>query len=159
MANPSGETVLAPFVSFNFSVEITVAGSAEPLCNASFTECDGLELTMDVKTIRSGGSNTRQVRLTGPVSYGTVTLKRGMTSGFDLWRWFRTQQREPRTRATATVVIYAADRTTVNAEFVLSRCVPVKLKSPPLNAKDGVVAVEELQIAYEQLELKGLADD
>jgi hypothetical protein len=39
---------------------------------------------------------------------------------------------------------------------VLSRCIPVKLKSPALNAKDGVVAIEELQIAYEQFELRGV---
>jgi hypothetical protein len=40
---------------------------------------------------------------------------------------------------------------TPQATFVLSRCLPVKLKAPALNARDGVVAVEELQIAYECL--------
>ena len=39
---------------------------------------------------------------------------------------------------------------------MLSRCVPVKLKAPPLNAKDGAVAIEELQLAYESLRLKRL---
>jgi hypothetical protein len=29
----------------------------------------------------------------------------------------------------------------------------VKLKAPALNAKDGMVAVEELQMVYESLEL------
>ncbi|MCX7789849.1 MAG: phage tail protein [Chloroflexaceae bacterium] len=158
MANATDELVLTPFASFNFGIEITLPSSAEPLCSAAFAECDGLELTMDVKTIREGGNNTRQIRLCGPVSYGAVTLKRGMTRNFDLWRWVRTQQREPRTRATATVVIYSADRSAVNAEFVLSRCLPIKLKAPPLNAREGVVAIEELQIAYEHLELKGLPD-
>ena len=147
-----------PFAAFNFSVEINKGDDAGPVCAAAFAECDGLEMTMEVKTIREGGNNTQQIRLTGPVSYGSVTLKRGMTSNFDLWRWFRAIQREPRTRATANVVLYAPDRVTVNAEFVLNRCVPVKLKSPPLNAKDGLVAIEELQIAYEQLELRGLPD-
>jgi hypothetical protein len=36
---------------------------------------------------------------------------------------------------------------------VLSRCLPVKIKAPALNAKDGLIAVEELQVAYESLEL------
>jgi hypothetical protein len=27
----------------------------------------------------------------------------------------------------------------------------LKLKAPPLNAKDGIVAIEELQLAYEWL--------
>ena len=41
----------------------------------------------------------------------------------------------------------------LKATFRLSRCVPVKLKAPALNAKDGIVAIEELQLAYESLEL------
>jgi hypothetical protein len=38
--------------------------------------------------------------------------------------------------------------------FLLTRCVPVKLKAPALNAAAGGVAIEELQLAYEALELK-----
>ena len=39
------------------------------------------------------------------------------------------------------------------ARFVLDRCMPTKLKAPALNAKDGMVAVEELQLVYESLRL------
>ena len=46
---------------------------------------------------------------------------------------------------------------TERARFQLYRCVPVKLKAPPLNAKDGQVAIEELQIAYERFELGQIA--
>ena len=95
-------------------------------------------------------------RLNGPVAYGQLTLKRGMTEGFDLWRWFRDSVADPRLRANAEVVLLAADGATVRARFVLSRCVPIKLKAPALNAKDGQVAVEELQVAYETLSLKEL---
>ncbi len=52
------------------------------------------------------------------------------------------------------VVLFAADGRTVRCSFLLSRCVPVKLKAPALNAKDGMVAVEELQLAYESLTLR-----
>ena len=38
--------------------------------------------------------------------------------------------------------------------FLLTRCVPVKLKAPALNAAAGGVAIEELQLAYETLSLK-----
>jgi hypothetical protein len=33
--------------------------------------------------------------------------------------------------------------------FKLSRCLPVKIKAPALHARDGSIAVEEVQIAYE----------
>jgi hypothetical protein len=51
------------------------------------------------------------------------------------------------------VVVHSPDHTTDDASFVLQRCLPVKIKAPPLNGKDGVVAVEELQLAYEALRL------
>jgi phage tail-like protein len=114
-------------------------------------ECDGLEMTMDVKTIREGGSNDRPIRVNGAVNYSNLTLKRGMTSNFDLWTWFQDSIADPRLRADAEVVMLAADGTKEQARFQLSRCVPVKLKAPALSAKDGTVAIEEIQIAYETL--------
>ncbi len=143
-----------PFTAFNFSVEINRGGDGNPLVSAAFAECDGLELSMEVKTIREGGSNDRQIRLNGPVAHGTLTLKRGMTADFGLWQWFSDSVSDPRLRASAQVVILAADGTTARASFVLSRCVPTKIKAPALNAKDGQIAVEELQVAYETLALQ-----
>ena len=154
MANPANETIVAPFTAFNFSVEIDVPGVSSRVCSASFSECDGLEATMEVKTIREGGNNVTQIRLTGPLAYGQLTLKRGMTATFDLWDWMAAVSTQPALRADGEVVVLAPDGRTERARFLLSRCVPVKLKAPPLNAKDGMVAVEELQLAYESLTLK-----
>lgn len=154
MANPANETIIYPFTAFNFAVEIKVEGVAMQICDAAFSECDGLEMTMDVKTIREGGNNGKQIRLTGPINYGQVTMKRGMTATFDLWDWFNLMLADPSLRSDAEVVIFAADGQTERARFLLSRCVPVKLKSPPLNAKDAAVAIEELQLSYESMTLK-----
>jgi phage tail-like protein len=154
MANAANETTVYPFTSFNFAVEIHVRGVSKQVCSAAFSECDGLEMTTEVKTIREGGNNGRQIRLAGPIAYGQVTLKRGMTANFDLWDWMSAFLNNPALRADAEVALFAADGQTVRASFILSRCVPVKLKAPALNAKDGMVAVEELQLAYESLTLK-----
>src|SRR5512140_1231183 len=109
MANPADETIRQPFTGFNFAVEINVEGVGNKVCNASFSDCDGLEMTMDVKTIREGGNNARQIRLTGPMNFGMLTLKRGMTRSFDLWDWMTRMQSEPGLRADAEVVLLAAD--------------------------------------------------
>lgn len=143
-----------PFAAFKFAVEIEIPGLTTQACRASFAECDGLEMTMDAKTIREGGNNGAQIRLAGPLSYAQLTLKRGMTSSFDLWDWFGAVLQRPSLRASAEVVIFTASGDAERARFVLARCLPVKLKAPPLNAKDGVVAIEELQLAYESLRLK-----
>jgi phage tail-like protein len=145
-----------PFTTFNFSVEITLPGVSAPLYGASFAECDGLEMSMEVKTIREGGNNGRQIRLSGPVAYGQLVLKRGMTKDRDMWDWFDDVSNDPSLRASAEVVMFSSAQGTYEeqARFILSGCLPVKLKAPPLNAKEGLIAIEELQVAYESLVLK-----
>lgn len=143
-----------PFTAFNFSVEITRDGESAVMCQAAFAECDGIEMSMEVKTIREGGNNNRQIRMAGPVNYGQLTLKRGMTlglNGLDLWNWFYETINDSSIRATTTVVLLASDGVTEQANFTLTRCLPVKVKAPGLNAKDGMVAIEELQLAYEEI--------
>lgn len=151
MADRSIETVLHPFTAFNFAVEIKPDYKPQPLCSAAFSECDGLEMSMEIKTIREGGNNGVQTQLPGPFSYGQLSLKRGMTTTFDLWHWFNATLNEPHIRAEVTVVMFAADGETEQVRFSLSRCIPVKLKASSLSAKDGQVAIEELQLAYESL--------
>lgn len=149
-----------PFTAFNFSVEINVPGIGPKLCNAAFSDCDGLDMTMDVKTIREGGNNTQQIRLVGPVNYGQVTLKRGMTPSLDLWDWFDAQQHgtpaQLRTdfRAEVQVIVLAPDHKTELVRFILRRCLLTRLKAPVLNAKDGGVAIEEMQLTYESMSMK-----
>ena len=143
-----------PFSSFNFAVEIHLPGVADRVCGAAFSDCDGLEMSREIKTIREGGNNGVQVRLSGPITYGQLTLKRGITGNFDLWDWFEAVQDDPSLRTDAEVVLFAPDGKTERARFVLTRCLPLKLKGPPLSAKDGMVAVEEIQLAYESLKFK-----
>jgi phage tail-like protein len=115
---------------------------------------------MQARTIREGGNQEREIRLLGSRSYGEVTLKRGMTASFDLWDWvdaFLTADQESlqkNLRSDVVVILLGPDGTTERARFLLKRCLPVLLKAPTLNAKDGSVAIEELQLAYESLVLK-----
>ncbi|HMF96386.1 MAG TPA: phage tail protein [Vicinamibacterales bacterium] len=153
--------IARPFSAFNFEVQIEVPGlGGTALCEGQFSECDGLEQNMEVKTIREGGNNTSQIRLIGAVTYGTLTLKRGMTSqSFDLWDWFDAQQhatpRELRSdyRGNVMIVAKGTDRKE-HARYILRRCLLTKLKAPPMNAKDGLVAVEELQLSYQSMSIE-----
>ena len=137
------------FTAFNFLVEINVPGVSDQVCAAAFAECDGLEVSMEAKSFQEGGNNTAQVHLAGPVSYGQLTLKRGMSADFGLWRWFdavlKTDGRG--LRGQASVTLLAADRLP-QVQFKLRDCLPVKLRAPALNAKDGLIAIEEMQIVY-----------
>ena len=142
-----------PFMAFNFAVEIMRAGEAKPLVGAAFADCDGLDMSVDIKTIKEGGAADRLVRVAGHVAYANLTLKRGMTENFDLWTWMRDSIADPRLRADAEVVMLGADGSE-RARFILSRCLPVKLKAPALSAMGNAIAIEELQLAYEHLAFK-----
>jgi phage tail-like protein len=138
------------YTAFNFLVEIAVPGIGEPLCDAAFAECDGLEQTMEPKTFLEGGNNARQIHLAGPVSYSQLTLRRGMSADAGLWRWFGAVQRTAGRglRGQGTIVLLAADGQTEQLRFKLYDCLPVKLKAPALNAREGLIAIEELQLVY-----------
>ena len=142
-----------PFTTFNFRVELQYGENGQPICNAEFSEVSGLEINLTPKTIREGGNNRMPIHRVGPLSYGQLTLKRGMTSDFGLWEWFETVQRHDGhgVRASGEIAMLAADGVTDQMRFVLSGCLPVKLKVPNLAAKDGQIAIEEMQVAYECL--------
>lgn len=149
------DPVAHPFTAFNFLVEVTVPGMSGTLAHAAFSECDGLEMTMESKTIREGGRNSGPVHMAGPVAYGQLTLKRGMTANVDLWRWFERVNAAGNggLRGTAEVVSMGSDLSGEQFRFRLGGCLPVKLKASPFNAKDGQIAIEEMQVAYESLEM------
>lgn len=145
-----------PFTTFRFLVEVRVEGVAKKVCGATFSEVDGLEMTMEPKTIREGGNNSVAVHLVGPVSYAQLTLKRGMTPNFDLWKWFA-KVNSPGFRGLRSrleVIVISSDGEREDARFVAEGCMPVKIKAPGLNAKEGQIAIEEMQIVYQSLTLK-----
>ena len=82
--------IAPPFTTFNFLVEIEVPNVSPTIASAAFSEADGLEMSIEPRTIREGGRNAGPIHLAGSVSYGQLTLKRGMTGNADLsnitWR-------------------------------------------------------------------------
>ena len=99
-----------------------------PLCDAAFAECDGLEMSQEVKTIREGGNNGRQIRAAPArrLRHADAQARHDRRS-FDLWEWFEQSIADPsRDRADAEVVMFAADGATERARFVLARCLPAE---------------------------------
>jgi phage tail-like protein len=145
----------APFSTFRFEVvldlDVPTPGLESPLCDAAFAECDGLDMTMEPKTVETGGVNDRQLHLIGPVKYGQITLKRGMTSNLQLWTWFA-QGTQPGSVLSAhgQITMWGSDSAPV-LQFTLEGCLPVRMRAPGLNAREGLVAVEELGLVCEKV--------
>lgn len=147
-------TTPRPLPAFNFLVE-TVIYKGMWLCRAGFSECDGLEVQLEPHTIREGGYLSRPIHLPGKLSYGRLTLRRGMSESGELWNWFEAAVAsvaltKSRLRADTMVTVESADHSSA-VRFLLTNCTPVRIKAPALNAGQGAVAIEELQLAYELL--------
>jgi phage tail-like protein len=146
--------VTVPFTTFRFEVVLNLDspldGVSDPVCDAAFSECSGLEMSMEPKTIAVGGINDHQVHLIGPVKSAQLSLKRGMTADLSLWNWVAAISQSTAATASGTITMWASDSTPV-VEFSLTGCLPVRLRAPSLNAQNGVVAIEELSLVYQTL--------
>ncbi len=147
-------TTPAPFTTFRFEIVLDLDqptdGLASPLCDAAFAECNGLEMTMEPKIVESASVTDRQQRLIGPMKYGQITLKRGMTSNLQLWQWFAQTRPGSVLTAHGQITMWDSDGTPA-VEFTLEGCLPVKMRAPSLNAREGPIAVEELSLVCEKV--------
>jgi phage tail-like protein len=155
------EVQRSPFSPFNFQVDfyehpLTSAADAKkqkvPICSGVFSECTGIDATMEPKVIKEGGRNYGANQRVGPVTFSTVILKRGMTETTHLWKWWSLVaggKYAYRLRAKITLLDIAGKPA---ARFILERALPVKFKAPDLNAMSAnAVAIEELHLAHEGL--------
>ena len=119
-------------------------------------ECGRIETSVEVIEYRNGNEKENSVRkLTGLNRAADVTLKRGIIGSLSLYQWL-SEIRNGDQAALRTVVIQllSEDHTQVVQTWKLLRARVVKHVSGPFNAKASDVAMEELTLAYERLELE-----
>ena len=154
-----------PVGNFRFVLELGF------LQAAGFSECTGLQLETKVYEYREGGRNSHALKFPDPGSVGTITLKRGITSGPSsdlLYRWQRdvmagrfdpaaNPNRRPADpnqdldNKVAVVLLDEMGRPLKRWQLV--RPFPVKWSGPELKASASDVAIEVLELACEGIEL------
>lgn len=142
-----------PYVQFNFLVDLGDGKTDGP--EAGFQEISGIGMEVTVAEYRNGNEKENSVRkITGLNKSTDVTLKRGVIGSLNLYTWLN-QIRNGDQSAYRTVVIQLQneDHTAVVQEWKLMRARITKHTSGPLNAKGTDVAMEELVLAYERLEM------
>lgn len=155
---------LDPFALFRFQVDFHQVSAANPeertlvpVGRGAFAECTGLEATMEPRVVRAGGWNYGAFQRPGPVTFGTVILRRGVTDARDLWTWFAHVNERGRYayRLDVTIRVAAPGESAPGEALVvrLLRAVPVKFRCGDLDARAAQVGVEELHLAHEALVL------
>lgn len=143
-----------PYLQFNFLVDLGTGDTDGP--RAGFQECSEIGMSVDVIEYRNGNDRENSVRkLTGLNRVPDVILKRGIIGSLDLYDWLD-QIRNGDQAAFRTVLIHLQneDHTAIVETWKLLRARIVKHVSGPLNAKGCDVAIEELTLAYERLEME-----
>ena len=142
-----------PYVQFNFLVDLGI-GSTDGV-DAGFQEVSGIGMEVTVSEYRNGNEKENSVRkITGLNKSTDVTMKRGVIGSLTLYTWLN-QIRNGDQGALKDVVIQLQneDHTAVVQVWKLMRARIIKHTSGPFNAKGTDVAMEELVLAYERLEM------
>src|SRR5215467_11081253 len=84
-----------PVLSYNFLIsfvdsssvlvaELTGIGTTVA---AGFSECSGLEMTMQPEEYREGGRNDSVLKFPNRITWSNIILKRGIVADTGLWDW------------------------------------------------------------------------
>ena len=143
-----------PYVQFNFLVDLGTGNSEG--ADAGFQEVSGIGMEVTVAEYRNGNERENSVRkITGLNKSTDVTMKRGVIGSLSLYNWLN-QIRNGDQNALRNVVVQLQneDHTAIVQTWKLLRARIIKHTSGPMNAKGTDVAMEELVIAYERLEME-----
>ena len=143
-----------PYNQFNFLVDLGTGTTEGP--EAGFSEVSGLAIEVAVTEYRTGNAKENNVRkITGLAKYPNVTLKRGIIGSLSLYKWIdQIRNGEQNSARTVTIQLQNEDHTKTVVAWKLMRARIVKHVSGPFNAKGTDVAMEELVLAYERLEME-----
>ncbi|RAQ97519.1 phage tail protein [Thermogemmatispora tikiterensis] len=117
-----------------------------------FTEVSGLQVEMDVLEYQEGGNNGFVYRLPGFTKVSNLTLKRGLTTSNEFYRWLADVASGRLKRRHISVVMYdVAGKELMRWNFL--NAYPVKWVGPQLRAPDNTAAIETLELAHEGVTL------
>ena len=143
-----------PYVQFNFLVDLG-DGNTEG-AQAGFQEVSGLSSDVVVTEYRNGNAKENSVmKLTGLNRVSDVTLKRGLMGSLGLYDWFNDiRNGNSKALRTVTIRLMNEDHSDVVMTWKLLRARIIKHTSGPFNAKGTDVAMEEMVLACERLEME-----
>src|SRR5262249_38870896 len=146
-----------PLSVFNFYLSLVTSpvmsdSLVRPPANyevAGFSECTGLDATVEVIDYKEGGVNDYVHKFPTRASFGNITLKRGVISlSDDLWFWHRDFVLGNGRRKDGLIYLLNEAKSPAKV-WKFKRGIPTKWVGPSLNASQSSVEIESLEIAHE----------
>ena len=143
-----------PYTQFNFLVDLGDGNTEGP--RAGFQEMSEIGTELAVIEYRNGNSRENSpIKLTGLSKASNVTLKRGVIGSLDLYQWLdQIRNGDQNALRSVTVQLMNEDHSAVVQTWKLLRARIIKHTSGPFNAKGNDVAMEEIVLACERIELQ-----
>jgi len=133
-----------PYRAFNFRIEI------EGLITGGFSECGGLQVEVETKEYREGGSNDFVHHFGGRIRHPPLVLKRGLSEFDGLWSWYQDAASGRARRRNGTVFLLDTSQAPV-MRWDFRQALPVKWTGPDLRADAGSVAFESVELVHQGL--------
>jgi len=118
----------------------------------AFRECTGLGSENEVVEYKASGEKGEFViqKVPGRMKWNNVTLKRGITTDMDLWKWRALVERGEidKARTHGTITMFNQEGKPI-AKWEFLRAWPSKLTGPTANATNNEVGIEEMEITHE----------
>jgi phage tail-like protein len=147
-----------PLLGHNFLISLldTSSGLADSIGLTSvmdvavggFSECSGLEMSLDVQDYSEGGNNGTILKFPTRVKWSNLTLKKGIGLSTDLWDWHYSFVEGRGKRRDGTIILLNDLHLPSNIWY-FRRGLPVKYTGPSLNATQNAVAIESIEINHE----------
>lgn len=143
-----------PYAQFNFLVDLGT-GNTDGV-EAGFQECSAISTSVDVMEYRNGNDKENSPRkITGLNRVADVTLRRGLIGSLQLYQWLdQVRNGDQSAVRNVTIQLQSEDHTMVVMTWKLRSARIVKYSTGPLNALGTDVAIEEMTLAYERLEIE-----
>jgi phage tail-like protein len=135
-----------PLIGFNFALQL------EGAIAGYFTECSGIGSENDIiehKVVDDQGHEIVR-KIPGRLKWQDVTLKRGITSDLEIWKWREQVVTGKIADARKNISIIMMDRTyTPVAQWNFTNAWPSKVSGPSLKSDSNEFGIEEVTIVHE----------
>lgn len=139
-----------PLVAFKFGLEI------EGKLSGMFNSVNGIGSETEVvsqKVVNSETGETIIRQLPGRLTWTPITMKRGVTSNMDIWKWRQSvvQGKIDEARTNCSIIAYSQDNKEI-ARWNLENAWPSKVVGPEMDAGSTNYMIEDVTIVHEGVE-------
>jgi phage tail-like protein len=145
-----------PYASHQFEVVVTGISDDGTAVKGSFSECTGLDVSMDPIEYRNGSEDFTPRKIPGLKKFPNIVLKRGIIGDLTFWNWMLEGMNGTVHRTEGSIILLDEAKNEV-FRWHFKRGWPTKFTGPALNAKTNEIAIETLEIAHEGLSIDGQA--